>query len=86
MTKFVHENPRAEDIIMFDFMHSADEFLHRPWRVAIPGSDNLVTKLSTYPSCILYCYLTAFYIDMEILTSDCILLPIIAASGVTYSF
>jgi len=71
---------------MFDVPDCADKCLRRPWRFAIVGSDELRTKLSTYLSCISYHYLTAFYIDMEILTSDCMLLPIIAASSVTYHF
>jgi len=86
ITKFVRENPKADDIMMFDFTDRADKCLRRPWRFAIAGSDKLVTELSTYTSCTLYCELTAFYIDMELLTSDSMLLPIIAASGFMYFF
>jgi len=84
ITKFVRENPSADDLMMFDFADRADKCLRRPCRFALPGSDKLVTELSTYTSGILYCSLTAFYIDMELLTSDSMLLPIIAASGFTY--
>jgi hypothetical protein len=83
-TKLVRENLRADDSMMSDFTDYVEKCLHRPWRFAIAGSDNLVTEHSMYTSCTLYCKLTAFYIDMELLTSDCILLPIIAAAGFTY--
>jgi len=72
--------------MMFDFADCVDKCLRRPWRFAIAGSNKLVTELSTYTSCTLYSLLTAFYFDMEQLTSDCMLLPIIAASGFTYFF
>jgi hypothetical protein len=35
------------------------------------GRDNLFTELPVYPGCTLYCELTAFYIDIELLSSDC---------------
>ena len=72
--------------MMFDFAERADKCLRRRWSLAIAGSDKLVTELSTYTSCTLYCELTAFYIDRELLTSDSMMLPIIAASGFTYFF
>jgi len=54
--------------------------------IAIVGSDKSVMELSTYTSCTLYCELTAFYVDMKLLISDSMLLPIIAVSGFTYFF
>jgi hypothetical protein len=48
------------------------------------GRDKLVTEFSTYPSCTIHCYFSALYIDMELLRSECMLLPNIAASGITY--
>jgi len=43
-----------------------------------------VTKLSTYPSCRLHCQSTTFHIDKELLISDCMQLPNIAASDFKY--
>jgi len=84
--KFVREDPRADDIMMFDFADWAEKCLRWPLRFAIAGSNKLVTELSTYTSCTVDCSLTALYIDMELLTSNWMLLPIIAASGFTYLF
>jgi len=39
-----------------------------------------------YTNCTLYCSLTADYVDMELVTSDWMLLLIFAASGITYHF
>jgi hypothetical protein len=72
--------------MMFDPADHADKSLVQPWKFAIAGSDKLITELSTYTSCTLYCELTAFYMDMELLTSDSMLLPIIAASCSTDIF
>jgi len=69
--------------MMFDFADRAATCLCRPWRFAIAGRDKLVAELTTYTSCKLYSYLTTIYIDMELLTADCTLLPIIVAFGLT---
>jgi len=37
--------------MMWDFADCVDKYLRQPWRFAIPGSDKLVTELSTYYSC-----------------------------------
>ena len=50
------------------------------------GSNELVTELSAYTSGTLDYLSTSFNIDIELLTSDCMLLPIIATSGFTYFF
>jgi len=72
--------------MIFDVADHADKCLRRPWRFAIAGSNKSVMELSTYTSCTFYCELTGFYIDMELLTSDSMLLSIIAASGFRYFF
>jgi hypothetical protein len=41
-------------------------------------------QLSSYTSCTLYCLLNTVYSDMETLTSDCLLLSIIAGSYFRY--
>jgi len=51
--------------MMVHFAECADTGLCQPCMVAIAGSNKLVTKLSRYPSCRLYCQLTAFYNDMH---------------------
>src|SRR5882757_2399755 len=86
MTNFGCGNPRPDAIMVFDFANCADKWLRRAWRVAIAGRETFVTELSMYPSCALYCKLTAFHVDMELLTSSCMLPPAIAASCFTYIF
>jgi len=71
---------------MTDFTECAGKYFRQPWKFAIAGRDKLVTDLSTYPSCTLYRLLTTFSVDMELLTSSWMLLPIIAKSGFTYFF
>jgi hypothetical protein len=84
--KFVLENARADEITIFDFAACGDQCLSRQWMFAIAGHDELVTEVCTYRSGTLYCWLTAVYVDMERLTSNCMLLPIIEASGFRYFF
>jgi len=55
LTKFVCENPRTDHMLIFNFADCADLCLGRPWKFPVPGSDELVMKLSTYPSFALYC-------------------------------
>jgi len=50
------------------------------------GRDKLAIVLPLYPSCTLHCFITAFYRDIELLRCHCMILPIIAVSGFTYSF
>jgi hypothetical protein len=52
--KFVCENPRTDNIVMFNFADCADKCLGRPWRFAVTECDKLVMYLSTYPLCALY--------------------------------
>ena len=65
---------------MFNFAECADKCLDWPWRFPTTGGYKLVTQLSMYTSCILYGWLTAVYLDTDILTSDCVLLLMRAAS------
>jgi len=85
ITTFVLENPRADNIMMLDFTDCAGKCLRRPWRIAIVGSDQLVTELSMYTSCTEHCQLTTFYIDLGLLTSNCMLLAILL-SPVLFTF
>jgi len=71
---------------MFDIPDCVDKCLHWPGRFALTGSHKLVTQLSTYTSCTLYCSLTTFYSDTELLPSDSMLLRIICATGFTHCF
>jgi len=50
ITKFVHENPRAGNIMTFDFADWVDECLGEPCRYPITGGYTFVTLLSTYSS------------------------------------
>ena len=70
---FASENPRTDNIVLFNFADCAAKCLGRRCRIPVTARDDLVTSLSTYPSCALYCWLTVVYIDMDWLTSDCML-------------
>jgi hypothetical protein len=54
ITKFVLENARADYIMMFDFADCAANSLGRPWRVPVPGRNELDTELLAYTRCMLY--------------------------------
>ena len=58
--------------MLFDFAHSVDKWLRRPWRSPIPGGHQQVTLQYTYSCCTLYDYVTAVYLPTTILTSDCL--------------
>jgi len=73
-------------MMMFNFADFADKCLGQPWRFAITGGDELVMQLSLYSSCILYHWLTAVYRDTTTVSSDRMLLCILAASGFTDNF
>jgi len=72
--------------MMFDFMDCVDKCLGRPWRFPITGGYKLVTQFSTYSNCILYHKLTAMFFDTTTLPSDCMVFPILSASGFTDNF
>jgi len=38
----IHDTPRADNIMMFDFAECADKCLGWPWRFRITGSDKYV--------------------------------------------
>jgi len=84
--KFVRENARAYNIMMFDFADCADKCLGRPWMFPVTGNDRLVTQLSAYTSYLLYGQLTAIDRGMEMLTSNCMLRFIRAASSLMDDF
>jgi len=78
--KFIHENPRADNITIVDFMDCAEQWVRRPWRFPITGSDTLVMKLSMYKSCALNSDLPAVCLDLDILISYRMPLFIVAAA------
>jgi len=84
IANFICENPRTDSILIFNFADFAGKCLGRPWSCPLTGSDELVTSISNYPSCVLYCLLTVINIDIDWVTSDRMLLCILAASGLTY--
>ena len=66
---------------MVDIADSADKCLGQQWRFPITGGYKLVTQVSRYSSWMLYHLLAAVYLDTTTLTSDHILLLILAAFG-----
>jgi len=40
--KFIGENPRDDNIKMFDFADCVDTYLDQPWRIPITGNDRFV--------------------------------------------
>jgi hypothetical protein len=84
--KFVLKNSRAYNIMMCDFADCADICLGRPWMFPVTLSDQLVTKLSAYTGHLLSGQLLAVDRSIEILTSNCMLLLIRAASSLTDDF
>jgi len=81
--KLVRENPRADNIMMFDFAHCVDRCLDYPWRVPVTGKDKLITWLSKYTHCTVRSQLEAVYLVMDILTSNCLRFLILTGSGPT---
>ena len=79
-TKFVRQNPRADIIMMFNFADCEDKCHGQAWRFPMTGGYKLVTQLSNYTSCMLYDQLMAVHFGSTILTSDRMLLRILAAS------
>jgi hypothetical protein len=41
--KVICENPRAHNIMMFDFAYYADKCVCSPWRFPVTGSNEFVT-------------------------------------------
>jgi len=73
-------------MMMFDYAGSVDKCLGEPLRFPVIHSDRLVMKLSTYTNCKLYGELTAIYHYMDMLTSNCRLLLILATASHMYNF
>jgi len=44
--KFICEDPRADNIMMFDFEDCAEKYHCQPWRVPVTGSDEFFTMFS----------------------------------------
>jgi len=65
---------------MFNFPYCADQGLCRPWGFPVTGSEILVTQLPPYTGCSSCTQLTDVYHDLDILTSNCVLLLVCAAS------
>jgi len=42
ITKFISENPRTDNIVMFNFAECLDKCRGQPWKFPITGSDKLV--------------------------------------------
>jgi hypothetical protein len=40
--KFICQNPRAHNIMMFDFADCAEKCLYQPWSFPVMGSDKFV--------------------------------------------
>jgi hypothetical protein len=73
-------------MMIFDFEDCADKCLGQPWMFPVTGSDKLVTLLSAYTRYLLSGQLTAIDRGMQILTTNCKLLLIRAASSLTDKF
>ena len=61
----------------------ADKCHGPPWRIPIPGSDQLITQLFPYTWKRLCGSMVAVCLDLDKLKSNCMLLYILAASGLT---
>jgi len=83
ITKSVPKHSKADHIMMCDFVACADKYFGRAWRLPIRSGDKPVMKLTVYTCCTLYGELTAIYHGLNILTSNCMLLHILASSGLT---
>jgi len=84
--KFVLENQRADNVLIFNFADCAEKCLGWPWWSPAASSNELVRLVSMYTCCALYGKLMAVYRDMVILTSNCTLVFIVAASCLTANF
>jgi hypothetical protein len=86
ITKLVRDNRRAGTIMMFEIADCADKCLGRPWRVPVTGSNKLDMFLMTYIHCVLHRHLMAVHQGMNVLTSNCMLRLIHAASRLKNDF
>jgi hypothetical protein len=68
---------------MFHFTDDGDESFRPSWWFPIAGCPKLVSMLSMYTSGELYNELTAVYLGMDKLTSNHVLLQILAPSNIT---
>jgi hypothetical protein len=72
--------------MMIDFVDCAEKCISRPWRFPITGSNEFIMYLTTDTRCRLYGLFTAVCLDMDILTSYCMLLHVFAASSLADDF
>jgi len=86
MIQLLCENAIADHISEFNLAGWMTKNLGGPWRPPITSSTHLVTEVSEYTPCALYGERTVVYYDIDILTSNSILLLIFAASGLTGDF
>ena len=86
VTKFVCEDPCGDNIRMFDITDCANKCLGRPGRFDIASGNTLDMYLSAYTRFTLHCQLKTVHQCMNILTSTCMPLLILAASGPTDDF
>jgi len=86
MKKFMLENPSTYNIMMFIFAECADKCLGRLWRFAVTGGNKLVTLLAIYIHYMLLGWLTAVYLDMDSVTSNCMPHLRLAASSLMDNF
>jgi len=86
MRRFICENPKADYMMMFNLADCVDKCLCRPWRFPVTCSKKFVTQLSTDTRCTLYRESTALYLDMDIITSNCRLRHVFAASSLADGF
>jgi len=71
---------------MFNLPYSADKGRSRPWGFLITGSEILVPQLTPYTHCSLFNQLTAVDHNMDILTSNRVLLRVRAATSLMENF
>jgi hypothetical protein len=84
--KVICENPRAENILMVDFADCVDNGHCHQWAFPVMGRDKFVTWLCMETRGTFSGELTAVRLDMVILTSKWMILPIFAASSLTDNF
>ena len=73
-------------MMMFNLVECADKCLGQQWRFPISSGNKVVTYLSALTRCTLYSQLAFVRHGMNILTSNCMLLLILAASSLTDDF
>jgi hypothetical protein len=83
--KLVRHNSTANVTMLFRLSGCAVEFGRKPSRFSIVGSNKLLIELSTSTTWILWDDMAVYYFDMELLTSNQILLTTNDMYGFMYS-